>query len=179
MLKKTRGNRVAQVGIRRRSQRQANDQIASGSLSMNSPTLMIDCHRGSIPPSWAASRGKVKSAAAIACSTVIDFIWLTTLGVNRRATPQPTAAVLLPRRLCQLQDWRDDSTGLRYTIRPLVSCEAAWVAAAGCSRRHHVEVCSLIQPPVHQSVTYRAAETKGVISCESLQLIGSSRAQVT
>ena len=36
---------------------------------------------------------------------------------------QPTAAALSPSRLWQLQDRRDDSTGLRYTIRPLVSRE--------------------------------------------------------
>ncbi len=52
----------------------------------------------------------------------VSFRRLTTLGLDRRASPQPTAAALEPCRLWQLQHWRDDSTGLRHTIRPLVSC---------------------------------------------------------
>jgi len=48
---------------------------------------------------------------------------LTTLGVDRRASPQPTAAAWPPCRLWQLQDCRDDSTGL-----PARS--ARWLAAS-------------------------------------------------
>ena len=36
----------------------------------------------------------------------------------------PTRPRLLCRRVAwQLQNWRDDSTGLRYVIRPTVGCE--------------------------------------------------------
>src|SRR5262245_39278085 len=48
---------------------------------------------------------------------LMTFSRLTTLG-DRRASPQPTAAALPVSCLLQLQHWRDDSTGLRYTIRP-------------------------------------------------------------
>ena len=51
-------------------------------------------------------------------------------------TSQPTelSAFLLPCRLWQPQHWRDDSTGPRYTIRPLVSCErCGWLRSAAAN----------------------------------------------
>src|SRR5262245_50173505 len=50
---------------------------------------------------------------------LMTFSRSTTLGVDGRASPQLTAAALPPDCLLQLQHWRDDSTGLRYTIRPV------------------------------------------------------------
>ena len=53
------------------------------------------------------------------------------------------------------------------------------LAAAGCSKRHHLAVCSFERN--RQSVRpLRAAtaETEGVISCGPLQLIASSRVTV-
>ena len=71
----------------------------------------------------------------------IGSTWLpTTLGVDQPASPQVNGACSC--RLWQLQHWRDDSTGLRYTI-------VRWLAASSVVRclrlqpRHHVEVCSL------------------------------------
>src|SRR5262245_39426871 len=58
----------------------------------------------------------------------------TTLGVDGRASPQPTTPALPPYCLLQLQQWRDDSTGLRYTIRPLVCCERrGWLRPAAAN----------------------------------------------
>jgi len=42
----------------------------------------------------------------------------TILGVDRRASPQPTLAALPPYRLWQLQDSPDDNTSLRHRVRP-------------------------------------------------------------
>jgi hypothetical protein len=48
---------------------------------------------------------------------------LTTLEVDAERLLQPTAAALAQCPLRQLQEWPDDSIGLRYTSRPLVANE--------------------------------------------------------
>lgn len=44
-----------------------------------------------------------------------------TISEHGRVPSQPTAAALLPCRMWQLQDWRNDSTGCATPIRPLVN----------------------------------------------------------
>ena len=71
----------------------------------------------------AAAGSRVRNPAHVANMVRPIIRRLTTFGVDRRASPQPTAAAAPPRRLWQRQDWRDDSTGLGYRIRPLDTCE--------------------------------------------------------
>ena len=77
----------------------------------------------------------------------------------------PTAAALQPCRLWQFPPWRDDSTGLRYTTRPLV---AASVAAASGFAWHGVR--SALATLVTSNTILPAAADDGALTTQSKNL---------